>query len=149
MNHQLLKNVRVDRTMNAVAAGTSDQTSSAVDLKGFDGILWIVLFGTLTAGQVTSIKGQQSSDDGSTDGYSDIEGSASAALADGDSNKMLLLDIYRPGKRYQKLVIDRGTQNAVIDGVIAIPYHAHNKPVTQGSTVSSSEVLVEPAEGTA
>lgn len=149
LNHQLIKNVRVDRIMNAVAAGTSDQTSSAVNLAGFDGVMFVALFGTLTSTQVTSIKAQQSSDDGSTDAYSDIEGSASTALADGDGNKMLILDIYRPGKQYLKLVVDRGTANAVIDGVIAIPYHAESKPVTQGSTVSSSEALVEPAEGTA
>lgn len=147
--HSLLKNANFVRLMNAVAAGTSDQTSSALDMKGYDAVVFLVLFGTLTSTQVTSIKVQQSDDDGSTDAYSDLEGSGSAALADGDSNKMLISEIYRPTKRYLKLIVDRGTANAVIDGVVAIQHHAKVAPVTQGTTVSSSELLVTPAEGTA
>ncbi len=147
--HNLTYEVKTVRIMNAVAAGTSDQTSSALDTQGYEGVRFIALFGALTATQVTSIKAQQSSDDGSSDAYSDIAGSGSAALDDADGNQMLILDIYQPQKRYLKLVVDRGTANAVIDGVIAELYRPRVMPVTADSSVSSQELLAAPAEGTA
>ena len=152
MSKPFLKDVeRIERVMNAVAAGTSDQTSSAVDMQlggTFHEVTFLALFGTLTASQVTSIKVQQSDDDGSSDGYSDIEGTASSALADADSNKMLAVTV-RPSKRYVKCIIDRGTANAVIDGMIAIKRIADKIPVTQPSTIISWETHDYPAEGTA
>ena len=75
----LSENVKVSRILSSVAAGTSDQTSSAIDMAGFDGCLIIAAVGALTATQVTEMKLQQSSDDGSADAYSDIEGSKTTA----------------------------------------------------------------------
>jgi hypothetical protein len=46
--------------------------------------------------------------------------------------------------------VDRGTANAVIDGIIAIQYNANVEPVTHDSTtVVGSEFHHAPAEGTA
>lgn len=152
MKKPFMKDVeRIERCMNGVVAGTSDQTTSAVDMQAggfFDEVTFLVLFGALTANQVTTIKVQQSSDDGSADDYTDIEGSASPALADADGNKMIAYTV-RPSKRYLKLIIDRGTANAVIDGVIAIKRFAREVPVTQPTTITSWEVADYPAEGTA
>lgn len=140
--------VKTIRVMNAVAAGTSDQNSSVVDMAGYDGVRFIALFGTLTATQVTKIKVQQGTDATVTDA-ADLEGTATTALADGDSNKMLITDIIRPRERYVRCVVDRGTANAVIDGVVAEVYKARSVPVTQDSTVAYAEQHVSPAEGTA
>lgn len=142
---------RIERVMNAVAAGTSDQTSSAVDMQlggYFDECTFLAAFGALTATQVTKIKVQQSDDDGVADAYSDLAGSESAALADADSNKMLCVTV-RPQKRYLKLIIDRGTANAVIDGVWAIKSQAKDIAVTQPTTIIGWETHDYPAEGTA
>lgn len=150
-NMSLKDYARIERCMNGVVAGTSDQTSSAVDMKAggdFDECTFVALFGALTATQVTSIKCQQSDDDGSSDAYSDIAGSASAALADADGNKMLAYTV-RPTKRYLKLIIDRGTANAVIDGVLAIKTRGTPVVVTQPTTIVGWEVANVPAEGTA
>lgn len=144
----LLKNAAFERIMNAVAAGTSDQTSSRVNMENHEVATFVVAFGTITAGAVTSIKVQQSSDDGSADDYTDLEGTA-VTVADTGSNKIFIVEVIRPAKRDLKLVVDRGTQNAVIDGVWVIKTHPRVQPVTQGSTVGGSESHVSPAEGTA
>lgn len=144
----LLKDVKITRVMNAVAAGTTDQNSSILDMQGFEGVMFIASFGTLTATQVTSIKAQQDTDSaGGT--MADLAGTAVGPLADADSNKMLVLDVYRPEERYVRCVVDRGTANAVIDGIVAIQYNCHKAPITQGTTVSASEASQSPAEGTA
>jgi hypothetical protein len=142
---------RIERVMNAVAAGTSNQTSSAVDMQsngGFDEVTFVAMFGTLTASQVTKIKVQQSDDDGASDAYDDVAGSLSVALADADSNKMLATTV-RPRKRYVKCVVVRGTANAVIDGVLALLSRQDKAPVTQPSTIVGWKTQDYPDEGTA
>lgn len=137
------------RVLNAVAAGTSDQTSSAIDTQGFEGVKIYTSFGTITSGAVTSVKVQQSSDDGGSDAYADLLGSA-ITVADDDDNQVTVHDIYRPRDRYLKVVVDRGTQNAVIDGIVAVLYGAKESPTTDdSSTVVARETHTSPAEGTA
>lgn len=144
----LTKNADIQRVMNAVAAGTSDQTSSRVDSSDCESVVFIAAFGAITAGAVTSMKVQQSSDDGSTDDYTDLEGTC-VTIPDTASNKVAVIEVKRPQKRDLKLVIDRGTQNAVIDGVFAIKHGLRKAPAALHTTVAGLEVHAGPAEGTA
>ena len=140
---------KLKRVMNAVAAGTSDQNSASVDMTGFDNVLFGALFGAITAGAVTSIKAQQSDDDGVADDWTDLAGTA-VTVADDDDDKLFWLEVVQPEKRYVRLVVDRGTQNAVIDGVIAIQTNPKHIPTTHdAATVGGGEVHASPAEGTA
>jgi hypothetical protein len=140
---------KVTRISNAVAAGTTAVTSSAIDMKGFDSCQFVVFFGAITANAVTSVKAQQSSDDGSSDAYADLAGT-SITVADDDDNQTVILDIDKPRERYLKCVVSRATQNAVVDGIFAIQYNAVEQPVTHdAATVVGSEFHHAPAEGTA
>lgn len=142
----LSDDVAIDRVVDATAAGSTDVNGGSVDMQGYDGVMFVALFGALTATQVTSLKAQQSADDST---FADLEGSAAGPLADADGNKLLVLDVYRPEDRYVRPVVDRGTANAVIDGVIAVRYHARSRPVTQGADVVETVQLSTPDEGTA
>lgn len=146
----LSKMTKITRHNNAVAAGTTDITpSSGIDMQNFEGCLFIVPFGPITAGAATSIKVQQSSDDGSSDTYADLAGT-SVTVEDDDDNQVFWVDVYRPRERYLKLIVDRGTQNAVVDGIIAIQYGPKNLPTTHdATTVGGGELHASPAEGTA
>lgn len=140
--------VRVDRVMNAVAAGTTDQNSATVDMQaaeGFDEATFVAAFGTLTATQVTKIKAQESDDDSV---WNDSKDSESAAMADADSNKLLAVTV-RPKARYVRCVVDRGTANAVIDGVFAFLSKARKQPVTQSADVVGWETHDYKSTGTA
>jgi hypothetical protein len=140
---------KVTRVSNAVAAGTSDVECTGVDMQGFRAVTHYVLFGAITGSAVTSVKAQQSSDNGSADGWSDLTGT-SVTVADDDDNQVVILEIDNPQKRYVRCVVDRGTQNAVVDGVIAVQTGAHLEPVTHSSTtVVAAEYHHAPAEGTA
>lgn len=146
----LNQNTKVTRVMNAVAAGTTDQNGSSVDMQGFENVTFIASLGTLTATQVTSLKAQQSSDDGDADAFSDLEDTDSGDLADDDDDQCIVLTIVKPQKRYVRPVLLRGTANAVIDGIIAIQSGPAKKPTTHdSSTVALSETVVSPDEGTA
>ena len=139
------RGIKFTRVMDAVAAGTSDQNSSSVDMKSFDAVTFAVGFGTITASAVTSIKVQGSDDDSS---FSDLAGTA-ITVADSDDNKIVLAEINCPQQRYIRVVVDRGTQNAVIDFGVALQSKANAAPVTQSSSVLGSEFHQAPAAGTA
>ena len=145
----MIKGVKVSRSLNAVAAGITVQNGAVIDMQGFDGVQFILLVGALTATQVTGLKAQQGNASNLSDA-ADLAGSAVGPLADGDGNKALVLDVYRPLERYIRPVVTRATANAVIDGVIAIQYRGRKAPVTQDTTfVAANKMLVSPAEGTA
>lgn len=131
------------RVVNATAAGVTAINGSAIDMQDFDSVVFECAMGALTATQVTGLKAQGSNDNGGSDPYADITGAATAAAADADSNKLLILEVNRPQKRYIRCVVTRGTANAVIDGVIAVQSGAKKAPVTHdATTVSQSKTVV-------
>jgi hypothetical protein len=149
----LTERTQTVHVMNAVAAGTSNQTSSSVDMSqngGYRGCRFIADIGTLTASQVTSMKVQGSPDnsDWTTLG-GDLAGTGTGNMADADSNKTLIVDIYRPKFRYLRAIVVRGTANAVINCVLAELYEPITEPTTQDATTSKSKQLITPALGTA
>jgi hypothetical protein len=149
MMHNLTYNVVTKRLANAIAAGTGDTlTQTAVDTQGYAGVRFIILLGAVSATATMTGKLQQSSDNGSTDTYDDIAGSSCSFDADTDDNKILITDIFKPKKRYLKLILARATANIAIDGIIVELYLPSAAPVTQDATVEKAVVLAYPNEGT-
>lgn len=132
-------------TTAAGAAASTAITSTAVDMQSFDAVRFIVTIGPVVSGAVTSFKLQQSSDDGVADTYGDLLGT-SQTIADDADNTHQWVDVFRPEKRYLKMVISRATQNATIGSVIADCYNHDSLPVVQTAT---GESFIAPAEGTA
>lgn len=150
MIKSLLKNAVLDRIKVYQAAGTSDViTSDAVDMERFEGALFIVTLGTLTSTGTVTLKLQQSSDDGSSDAYSDVEGSSLVNSGDAASTKQMLIEIINPQKRYLKLLATRATANCVIDSITAVKFGGSIAPITADASVDGSLQLCGPAEGTA
>jgi hypothetical protein len=140
----LARNVAVDRVSNAVAAGTSDVNCTSVDMEGFETATFVVSFGTITSTAVTSIQIDHSSDNSN---WNTVAGSK-VTIPDSASNKVAITETVRPTLRYVRCTIDRGTANAVIDGVVAIRSDARKAPVTQGATVQGTTVIVGSTTGT-
>lgn len=131
------------------AAGTTDFNSAIVDTRGYKGVAWIVGVGLITTGGTVAVKVQQGEDSGLSDA-ADLTGTNQVTTADGDAGKCIVIDQYRPKKRYQRLAFDRSTANVVIDFVICVLYHAdHANPISQGTTVFGAEFFNAVGEGTA
>lgn len=144
------ENAKFLRLSGAIAAGVTDVTNiTAIDMTGYKTLTLMVSAAAITTGAVTKVKMQQSTDDGSADAYSDLEGS-SVTIADSSDNTMTILEIVNPQKKWLKPVITRLTQNAAFEGVFAIQTGAKVLPVTQSTThVTILERHHAPAEGTA
>ncbi len=139
---QLSENVKIVHCLGAVAAGTTNQTGSEIDMQGYDGVVFVADIGALTATQVTALEAQGSNTSGSEAAFTTP--AVTAPMADADSNKVLVLDIFRPVTRYLKPTVLRGTANAVINCVIAILYNVDHAPITDDATVSQRATFVSP-----
>lgn len=144
MNISKLVKIEIVITPTNGAAGTTAINSTAVDHQGDGGILFLVEMGVITAGAVTSIKVQGSDDNSS---FSDLTGTAQT-IADTDDEKLFYVDLVRPIHRYNRLVVSRATQNAVVAVAIALQYGMRKKLPTHGTGVSGELHLSEIA-GTA
>lgn len=146
---QISNRTALKRVMNAVAAGTSVQTSTAVDMAGYQGVRFIVSLGVGSASSVGQIKASDCDTSGGS--YNDIAGSLGTAFTPTtDDNKIWVLDIYRPTHRFVKCIVNRATGNTVIDGVVAELYDPRNLPAADdATTVLGHKLLVSPADGTA
>lgn len=144
----LTKDCRISQTLTISdgAAGTTAITGGTVDMLGFDGVCFIITFGAIVSGAVTSIKAQQGEAANLSDA-ADLLGSGQT-IADTDDNKTFFIDIYKPSDRYVRAIVSRATQNATVQHITAIQYKGSKCPVTHGTDVAG-ELHISPAEGTA
>ena len=130
---------------SARAAGQTAINGANLDMQGYEGAVAIIEMGTIAATAVTSIKWQQS--DTTSADFSDLEGTG-IDIADDDDDKIFVSELYKPTKRYVRIVVARATANAALRAATYIQYKPREAPVSQGTGVNS-ELNVGPAEGTA
>ncbi len=127
------------------AAGTTNSDGAILDMAGYDSVLMVVQTGPIVAGAVTSLKVSQD-DNADMSSDADISGSKQT-IRDTDDNKVFYVDIRTPTKRYLRLKVLRGTQNATVSAMY-YQYSAKALAVTQPAGVVG-EKFTGPAEGTA
>lgn len=144
----LSKETKVTRLLVSTLVGTTSVNGSILDMSGFEGVMFIAEANTITDG-TPALKAQDGNDSGLSDA-ADLAGS-SVPYAITDDNKAVILDVYKPLKRYIRPVFVRGGDTgAVIDSILAIQYAPRVQPTTHdAATVAASEVWASPADGTA
>lgn len=143
-----LKNMKVVRVANSATAGTSDVTTSVIDRTGFESVCFIALLGDVTSGSVltlTANTNSASSTSSPTPATLTTTATYTAASASDADNKLLVLDLNKPRDKYIFAVLSRATQNAVVDGVIAILYNGRLNPVSVGASVIASAFANDPS----
>jgi len=136
----LLKDALITQVLNPVVAGTSEQKSSVLDMQDYDGVCFVLSLGAVTDNCVLtfSAQGNTASSTSSPTPVAVPGATTGAITAATSSNLMMILNIYRPLKRYIFADLLRITQNAVINCIIAFQYNGRVMPVTQGTTVLAS-----------
>jgi hypothetical protein len=148
MVNELIGDVKITQavTVTAGAAAFTDINGTTLDMNGWDGVIMVVQMGAITASAVTSIKAQQDSASGMGTA-ADLLGTAQT-IADTDDEKTFYLAIHKPQERYVRLVVDRGTANAVCSAIY-IQYSGRTPFNATHGTAVAGEAHVAPAEGTA
>lgn len=141
---QLSNFVKITKVADHSTAATTDVDSASVDMAGFEGVLFVSSFGTAASGN--TLEAQQSSDDGSSDTFAALAGTA---VSSGTSDEDVWVDIYRPQERYVRAHAERGT-SSTLESIWAIQYGGRKQPVDNTTTGTiAGEAHVSPAEGTA
>jgi hypothetical protein len=140
----LSKNVKVTLVQAPLADGQTDPDSAAVDMQGFEGVMFLGIVGTVTGAGTAALKVSQSSDNVN---FNDLSGVVATGAA-GGSDKFILLDVYRPLDRYVRTTLTRAVANSIYGGTIAIQYSSHKRPtVHDASTLAAAAVLgISPSE---
>lgn len=127
--------------------GTADRQSSGIDTRGFGGISFLVQAVAIGASSTLSYKLQQSDDDGGSDDYTDIAGSA-VTMADTDDDTLVRMTVIEPQKRYVRVYVDKDTTHTDAEVIIYELFNGKSYPaVTTG--LSHVSHLTSPSEGTA
>ena len=140
----LSKNVKITMVQAPLADGHTDPDSAAVDMQGFEGVMFVGIVGTVTGSGTASLKAAQSSDNSN---FSDLSGVVATGAA-GGSDKFLVLDVYKPLERYVRTTLTRAVANSIYGGTIAIQYGAHKRPtVHDAATLAAAAILgISPSE---
>jgi hypothetical protein len=140
----LIDNIKLTKVKDHSAAATSAVNGDGVDMTGYDGVLFFTSFGTAASNNTVNLA--QSDDDGSSDDYTDLEGTS---VASGTSDEDVWVDFAHPTKKYVRLEAARGT-SSTLESIWAIQYNARALPVTNvvSGTIIGEKHNAE-AEGTA
>lgn len=140
----LSKDIKVTVVEAAAAAAQTELVSDVLDMSGFEGVIFAVITGDVTSGSVLSLvaKGNTANSTSSPSPVTQATATYTALSASDSDSKMLMVDVYKPPLRYIFASVTRTTQDAIIGGVIAIQYGAHNKPTSQAASVIASTFAV-------
>jgi len=143
MLESLLYASKVDKVYVAAVASTDDTlTGDILDLQDCDSVMGVAILGDVSTTAVVTLKAYTGDEAALGDG--DYETATATVTADATSadNKLLILDVVKPGKRYCRFDVVRATGNAVVDGVIGIRYNFRVIPTTQPADVVDSDINV-------
>ena len=143
MIESLLKASKIDKVLIATAVGTDDTLSGDIlDLQDCDSAMGVAILGDVTTLSVVTLKAYTGDVATLTDGaYETVTATVTADATSAD-DKLLVLDVIKPGKRYCRFDLVRATANAVVDGIIGIRYNFRTIPTTQGTDVVNSNISV-------
>jgi hypothetical protein len=136
----LLKDVKITVVEATAAAAQTELVTDVLDMSGYEGVMFIALTGDVTTSSVLTltVKGNSANSVSSpTPITQKATGAFTAGASDADS-KALVVDLYKPTLRYIFGSLTRTAANAVVGGIIAIQYGAHNKPTSQDASVIAS-----------
>lgn len=130
--------------MSAIAAQITI-TSDIVDMKGIDGVTFLVAINDMAnTAVITAIAqgGIQANGSNAIDLAASATYTATGA-ATGDA-KLITVEVFRPLQRYIRLKILRATADSSLDVIIALKSRPADAPVIQGANVLATSIALSP-----
>lgn len=136
----LLKDCKITVVEAAAAAAQTELVTDVLDMSGYEGVIFIAMLGDVSDTSVLTltVKGNSANSVSSPSPITQKATDAFTAGAATADSKVIAVDVYRPTLRYIFGSLTRTAANAVVGGIIAIQYGAHNKPTTQDTSVIAS-----------
>jgi hypothetical protein len=147
MFENLLKGCKVSVIKAPTAAAVGTIVSSILDMQGWEGVMFLVPLTSSLATGTATLKAFVNTAN-STSGMAELTGNAVATcVADDDiKDKALLLDVFKPTKRYIEAKLITAVANIAVSHILAIQYGPRTRPTVQPTSVAASALLLSPAE---
>ena len=146
----LLNHVKITPVLGYYAAGVTERKATTIiDMAGYEGCLFLYLFGTLLDTAVLNcwLYGNSVSATGGTKLTTATVAHTTTTAQATIAESAIAIDVYQPDPalyRYLEASIDPDTANAEILGIIAIQYNGKKKPELT-ATLLGSKIAVFPA----
>jgi len=140
----LLKNAKISEVLTADgAADDTDANSDRLDMAGFEGVCFIVPITDSVATGVATLTVEQSDSDADTAMTAITSASAQLTCTTSDdiNDKILVVDVYKPTKRYVQGVITSSAANIAFGNTIAIQYKGRKDPQTEAASAETTFVV--------
>lgn len=136
-----VKDWKITRVSNKVAAGTSQVDSSRVDMTGFDSVMFLCGVDTSTTTGTLQLVAKSNPADSTSNSTTEVTGTSITDSGGNQANQDFLINLHRPQNRYAYVSAVRGVANIALDGIWAIQYNASKGPLalTQPTTVSAAD----------
>jgi len=135
MGHQSPADSMLCLTEIAPASLTGATNGAGVDMNGWDGVLFLIYVGAMTATGTLDAKVQTHEDASFGAGVADVTGAAlTQILAATGGGKVYGIDVWRPGEQFVRIVVTQATA-AVLASATATRYRRTGRiPATQTLT---------------
>lgn len=138
--HGITDNLEFRVVGAAVAAGSSiDSNSTIIDMADYEAVGFITNISDSVATGVATLKIEQSDTnaDGGMTAVTGASASATCAVNDDINGTALLVELFKPNKRYVQAVRTSATANIAYGEVIAV-LKPKRLPATKGATIAAS-----------
>lgn len=142
----LIQNIKLRKVAAGETAGTGAVNSTAVDMQGFDGVLFFTTIAVANAANYINAA-QGAASNGSD--AADLEGTKVVAASNASA---VWIDVYKPTDRYVRCEMARGGASTASGDIWAIQYAGRLLPEAADNLVTGEligELHISPAEGTA
>jgi hypothetical protein len=129
------------------AANNTDSNSDIIDMKDYDGVLFVTPVTDSAQNGVATLKVEQDEANADTGMTAATGASATATSAENDdlNDKLLVVDVYRPIERYVQAVRTSSAANIAFGSLIAILYKGRKLPEAEHSTILDAVMAISPA----
>lgn len=141
----LAHNVKISFGLAAVGASSSiDSNTAILDMSGWDGVVFITPITDSVQNGVATLTVQASTTNADTYMAAITSASATATSATNDdlNSKLLVVDVYRPQKRYVQGTLTSSAANIAYGETIAIQYAGIKAPITEAASIADQTVVV-------
>jgi len=129
-------NIRGTLAFAPVASGsTGKKGGDWIDTLGCEGVCFVANVGTCGSTDLMTLQAYHAT---STTGTGAAINGASVSSVAGADDKFLMLDIYKPLKRYVQPYISTRGANVELGGIMAYQYGNRKSPVTQSTTTRAA-----------
>ena len=141
----ITKDCKIIQAAGAATAGTGNVDTVVIDMQGYNAISFLASLATSKSGSALALRALEGASSDSLNVYTTDQFAAKYTSTGLGTDHLLAGSVIRPKDRYVQGRLTRATQNASVNGIIAVLHNAIKSPTTShDATVKGTDSAVTP-----